>query len=408
MERRLRELSFLERVVRASATTLDHATLLRTIIDETTAATGTQVCSLYLWDESEKLLTLTATNGLAQSGVGRVKLGLGEGVTGWVAAQRRPMAVADVRTEPRFTWVPNLDQERFISMLSVPIVSRDNVVGVMNVQTAEVHEFTTEEIEFVSAIAAQIAGIIELSGLHEKVAKQLQLEKEAVARLEALNNSKSDLLSMLSHDFRQPLSIAKSYVHGLRDRLSGDERGACEEIDTELETLAKMVDNLMLSLEVEAHHTLALDTEEFDLCELVQAQVDRLQRTSAEHEITFEHAGPCVIVADKTKLAAVIVNLLGNAIKYSPEGGAITVQAEQSDSEVEVSVTDSGIGIDARDTDAIFSRYGRGDRALQRGIDGHGLGLFICKQIIDAHGGSIYARPVDQGSRFAFRVPTAR
>src|SRR5438876_11784434 len=110
VERRLRELSFLERVVRVSSSTVNHATLLRSIIDETTAATGTQVCSLYLWDEAEKLFVLTATNGLAQWGIGQVKLGLGEGVTGWVGAQRQPLSIHDVRSEPRFTWVPNLDQ----------------------------------------------------------------------------------------------------------------------------------------------------------------------------------------------------------------------------------------------------------------------------------------------------------
>src|SRR5947209_20613115 len=81
----VRQLAFLERVARASAERADHAKLLRTIIDEATEATRTQVCSLYLWDDSEKVLVLTATNGLAQSGVGAVRLGLGEGVTGWVA-----------------------------------------------------------------------------------------------------------------------------------------------------------------------------------------------------------------------------------------------------------------------------------------------------------------------------------
>src|SRR5258708_19998219 len=135
--RRLRELTFLERVARASATASDHTALLRSIVDETTVATDTQVCSLYLWDDTERVLTLTATNGLAESGIGRVKLGLGEGVTGWVAAQRRPLAVPDVRAEPRFVWVPNLDQEQFSSMLSVPILSRDRVAGVLNVQTRE-------------------------------------------------------------------------------------------------------------------------------------------------------------------------------------------------------------------------------------------------------------------------------
>src|SRR5438445_4460785 len=106
----LRQLAFLERVARATVERADHAQLLRTIIDEATEATSTQVCSLYLWDDTEKVLVLTATNGLAQSGVGVVRLGLGEGITGWVAAQRLPLVVPDVRAEPRFTWVPNLDR----------------------------------------------------------------------------------------------------------------------------------------------------------------------------------------------------------------------------------------------------------------------------------------------------------
>ena len=85
--------------MRATAEQVDHDQLLRRIIDEATEATDTQVCSLYLWDDPEKVLILTATNGLAQSGVGAVRLGLGEGVTGWVAAQRASLAVADVRAE---------------------------------------------------------------------------------------------------------------------------------------------------------------------------------------------------------------------------------------------------------------------------------------------------------------------
>ena len=260
-----RQLAFLERVVRATAEQVDHDQLLRRIIDEATEATDTQVCSLYLWEDAEKVLILTATNGLAQSGVGQVRLGLGEGVTGWVAAQRAPLAVPDVRAEPRFTWVANLDQERFRSMLSVPIVSHDRVIGVMNVQTTDVHDYLPAEVEFVQVLAAQVAGIIELSALRLKLGRQLTLEHEAVERLTSLNASKSDLLAMLSHDFRGPLSIAKSYVFGLMARLSEPDLEACRELESELDSLARMTDNLMLSLELEAQHQLVLDLEEFDM-----------------------------------------------------------------------------------------------------------------------------------------------
>src|SRR5258707_7923420 len=251
--RRLRELTFLERVALASATASDHTALLRSIVDETTVATETQVCSLYLWDDAERVLTLTATNGLAESGIGRVKLGLGEGVTGWVAAQRRPLVVPDVRAEPRFVWVPNLDQERFSSMLSVPILSRDHVVGVMNVQTVDRHDFGPEEVDFLSAVAAQIAGIVELSTLNARLSRDLGVEHEAVRRLEAVNAGKQDLLAMLSHDFRNPLAVARGYLHGLSQRLNGADRDASDEVGRELPCLGRMVDGLLIALRAETH-----------------------------------------------------------------------------------------------------------------------------------------------------------
>ncbi|MDE3074842.1 MAG: GAF domain-containing protein, partial [Chloroflexota bacterium] len=356
------------------------------------------------WDDARKLLVLTATNGLSQSGVGAVKLGLGEGVTGWVAAQRQPLAVRDVRREPRFVWVPDLDQERFLSMLSVPILVEERVVGVMNVETVETHDFSAEEIDFVSAIAGQLGGIIELSQLMEQLARQLELEREAVAGLSELTQAKSDLMSMLSHDCRGPLSVAKAYLHGLRDGV-GDVQTAYREIDAELQTLEKMADNLLASLQLEAQHSLVLDLERFSLNALALDQARRIGQASPEHPVMVTADAEVEVRADRDKVEAVLVNLLSNAVKYSPSGGPIEVRIERLEDEVEVSVTDRGIGLDEREIEALFERYGRGGNARYHGIAGHGLGLFICKSMVEAHGGRIYARPVPGGSRFAFTLP---
>jgi signal transduction histidine kinase len=407
-EHLMRQLGFLERIVRATAESSDHEDLLRSIINQATVATGTQVCSLYLWDSVEQLLTLTATNGLAQSGVGQVRLGLGEGVTGWVAATRRPLAVPDVRAEPRFTWVPNLDQERFRSMLSVPILSQDRVIGVMNVQTVDVHRFSPAEIEFVQTIAAGAAGIIELSGLRQKLGRQLELERAAVEQLTALNAGKSDLLAMLSHDFRGPLAVAKTYVYGLMDRLQGGDRETCCEIDAELEGLERLTDNLMLSLELEAQHAFVLDLEQMDMVELTSEVCRGFKRTTPTHDIVCESSeSACWLSADRPKIRSVLVNLVGNAIKYSPRGGRIRTTVRGYADHVEVAVVDQGIGLAARQVESIFERYGRGETALQHGIRGHGLGLFLCKRIVEAHSGTIYARPLERGSHFAFTLPAA-
>jgi signal transduction histidine kinase len=401
-----RQLAFLERIVQATAEEADHAALLRTIIDETTESTGTQVCSLYLWDDNEKVLVLTATNGLAQSGVGRVRLGLGEGVTGWVASRRSPLAVPDVRLEPRFEWVDNLDQERFRSMLSVPIISHDRVIGVMNVQTTDVHDYTGDETVYVEALAAQVAAILEISALRARLSGQLAAEHEAVERLSALNASKSDLLAMLSHDFRGPLNIARSYVFGLMRRSQGEDLEACLGLEAELDSLERMTDNLMLSLELESQHQLVLDLEDFDLVHLAARTCAAMQRTSTDHSIGFESTVDLLrVLADRSKIRSVIVNLVGNAVKYSPRGGHVWVRVVAQPDSVQLLVQDEGIGLDVREAETIFERYGRGDTALRQGIRGHGLGLFICRRIAESHGGSIYARPVPDGSCFTLVLP---
>src|SRR5205823_5095739 len=141
----------------------------------------------------------------------------------------------------------------------------------------------------------------------------------------------------------------------------------------ELETLEKMVDNLMVSLQLEAQHTLVLDLEDVELADLIRAEARRMGRTSSTHEIVVDVRGSVRLSIDRSKVQAVLVNMLGNAIKYSPAGGTIRVRADRLVDVIEVSVTDPGIGIDERETAALFERYGRGDKALQQGISGHGL-----------------------------------
>lgn len=139
----------------------DQAGRLNALIDETRARTATQVCSLYLWDAPSEQLVLTATNGLAPEGIGVVKMRLGRGVTGWVAEHREPLAVPDTREEPRFHWIPGLDQARFVSMLSVPVLAGDRLVGVMNVQTEQPHDFTEEETALLCRIAATVVDVLD-------------------------------------------------------------------------------------------------------------------------------------------------------------------------------------------------------------------------------------------------------
>jgi sugar diacid utilization regulator/putative methionine-R-sulfoxide reductase with GAF domain len=169
----LRELEFLQRLSQSAASTMDSDELVELIIRETTSAIDTDVCSLYLLNPGGRDLTLTATNGLNERMIGRVVMKVGEGVTGWVADTRQPTRVLDVALEPHWQWVPGLDEERFTSMLSVPIESGPRLVGVLNVQSAERREFTQDDIDFLRAIAGQVAGSLERSEMQRRLEAQL-------------------------------------------------------------------------------------------------------------------------------------------------------------------------------------------------------------------------------------------
>jgi signal transduction protein with GAF and PtsI domain len=132
---------FLHRLALTAASTLEAEHLMRLVIAKTTEAMETEVCSIYLVDEGGDHLVLAATNGLSQTAVGRTRLRIGEGVTGWAARERSPLTVPDVRTEPRFAWLEGVDEERFVSMCSVPMVSSGRLVGVLNVQSERERHF---------------------------------------------------------------------------------------------------------------------------------------------------------------------------------------------------------------------------------------------------------------------------
>src|SRR5256886_7356384 len=180
----LRELEFLQRLSQSAAATMDSAELVERIIGETPSAIGADVCSLYLVTPGGRELSRSATKGLTERMVGRVLMKVGDGVTGGVAETRQPMRVLDVTLEPHWRWVPGLDEERFRSMLSVPIESGPRMIGVLNVQSVERREFSQEDVDFLRAIAGQVAGILERSELQRRLerSEERRVGKECRSR----------------------------------------------------------------------------------------------------------------------------------------------------------------------------------------------------------------------------------
>ncbi len=167
------EIAFLQRLALTAASAASRGELVRLVISETTEALATDVCSVYLLDPDDGRLVLGATNGLSHEGVGRVRLALGEGVTGWAAQAREAVVVPDVRREPRFRWLDGVDQARFVAMASVPIIAGDRLVGVLNVQSERERAFSAADVGLLSAIAAQVAGVLARAELQERLERRV-------------------------------------------------------------------------------------------------------------------------------------------------------------------------------------------------------------------------------------------
>lgn len=280
-----------------------------------------------------------------------------------------------------------------------PLTVGEKVVGVLHVAPSRGESRIPEATHRVlRTFAAQIAGVIE----------RLRLQREA-ADAEVLRKTdelKSALLAAVSHDLRTPLASIRIAATGLlQNHLRSDEdarRELLEMIDTEAARLARLVNNLLDLSRIEAG-VLRPEKEWRDLQEVVARAVDHTHDRLRSHRVDVDVPADLPLVPlDFTEIEDVLVNLLDNAVRHSPESTTIRISAAQRDHEVVVQIENEGPPIPLDATGQIFDRFYR----VQRDRRGLGLGLAICKGLVEAHGGRIWVeRPGEPGARFAFTLP---
>ena len=399
---RLRELAFLHEIAQLATLARDWDELMITIVERTTVAMDVEVCSFYLAERERSRLTLAATNGLDRSQVGKVSLGWGDGITGRVAASRQPIAVDDVTKDDRFSWVRGFDVEALAGMLSVPLVWHDQVVGVLNVQTRDVRHFGPGEIDFLTTIAALLAGIVEKGRLTAEIEARL-------AQLTALDAARSELLSVVTHELRTPLSIVRVYVDLLAEaaaiaeptQAADDWRVAAND---QLARLDRLVDSILAS--VRGDGLTGLSRAPFDAVQAVDETVETLRLLLRPHPIRWSRPdGPMTAVGDETRFRQVLEQLLENESKYAPSADGVSIGVWRHDHEIQIYVTDDGPGVPIEDWESVFEPFVRiGGRGRSRGS---GIGLFASRRLMTAMGGRIFIEPNGYASsRFVVALPT--
>lgn len=237
------------------------------------------------------------------------------------------------------------------------------------------------------------------AALYEELGEQ----REAVVEL---NQTKSDLIAMMAHDFRGPLTAIMGFAELLSNEdVSLEERR--QMLDTILESsrsLTRLANDTLAMARME-ENDLTLDLEPVDFSVLVSS-VAAMFRDNRDVKVETPPEGGPIVRADRGRIRQTLENLIGNAIKYSPEGGDVTIGVASVDDVVRVSVTDSGIGVPPEDVERIFSRFARARNATRTGISGSGFGLYISAQIVRRHGGRMWVESkLGKGSTFTFELP---
>jgi heavy metal sensor kinase len=212
-----------------------------------------------------------------------------------------------------------------------------------------------------------------------------------------------------SHELRTPLTVLRGELEGLvsGERLSPLVQEQLGSVLEEVERLAKVVEGLLMLSRLDAGEAQAEQTQ-LDLAQLTVSTADQMGLLAEDKNISIEcdTPAPLFVRGDRTRLKQVVVNLLDNAIKYTPEGGTIRLQVRAEDSSAVLEVADNGIGIPAKLLPYVFERFFRADKARSRDLGGAGLGLAIVQSICVAHGGSVQAQSVEgEGSRFRVTLP---
>jgi signal transduction histidine kinase len=333
---------------------------------------------------------------------------LGEGITGKTAKEAKPLYIPDTFVDPDFiTFDPSVR-----SLLVVPLMVTGRVIGTLSVDDSKPNAFSSDEGRLLSIAAAQVAVQIDNARLYNDLKERADKLAQAYEELQEASRLKSEFVQNVSHELRTPLTFVKAYVDLLLDDtlgpLSERQREKLEIVSERTESIVQLVGDIF-----------SLQRLERDQLKLVPVSIEQVAHASMQGAEMQARAGGLALVKDfepglpkvlgeHIRLGQVFDNLIHNAIKFSPDGGTITVHIRNVDRYVRVEISDPGIGIPKDKQNKIFERFYQVDGSSKRRFAGTGLGLAIVKEIVQAHGGTVDVESeLGKGSTFGFTIPVA-
>ncbi|MCJ7669599.1 MAG: GAF domain-containing sensor histidine kinase [Dehalococcoidia bacterium] len=366
--------------------------VLRTIVEGIRDAADAKGCSLMLLTPDRQQLIHSVACGLSDWYVRKGPVRVDEAIA--QALDGKPVAVRDATTDPRIQYKDQAKKEGVVSMLSLPLARRGQVIGIVRIYTSETRQFSGKETDFFSVLANLGAVALERAELLEE-------EKRQFLRF----------ISIAAHDLKAPLAAIQTFLGVILDGFAGDlnekQKHMMERASQRINELLNLISNLLDIPRIEIGQ-LAQEMTEVSLAQLIDKFVEETSSLVEQKGLKLlVHMPPnlsCVYGAP-TRLRQVIANLVNNAVNYTSEG-EVVVRVIETDNEILVEVADTGCGIPPDDRPKLFEDFFRGTNVWPKGT---GLGLSISRRIIQAHGGKIWAESpcaeTGKGSKFCFTLP---
>jgi signal transduction histidine kinase len=291
------------------------------------------------------------------------------------------------------------------TILAVPLAREGSAIGAIIIRRPAVRPFSDKQIALLQTFADQAVIAIENVRLFNEI-------QDKTRQLEAANRHKDEFLASMSHELRTPLNAVIGFSEVLLERMFGEINDKQEEYLNDIlasgRHLLSLINDILDLAKIEAGR-MELDLEDFEVAQAIDNAVVLVRERATRKGLALETAlGPALgtVRADQRKIKQVLLNLLSNAVKFTPEGGRIEVRAQRLDGVVEVSVSDTGIGIAGDDQEAVFEEFRQVGTDYAKKHEGTGLGLTLSRKFVELHGGQIAVKSrVGEGSTFTFTVP---
>jgi len=408
---RLSELSALFQLSTTLNLQLRLEDILEIIVRRVVSTLHAQQASIMIYNPESGLLETRASYGLESEFARNARKRMGEGIAGWVA-ERREAVQLDSDTGMGAFRSQHKQNRNITSALSLPLKVGERCVGVLNVNRINHPEtFQPHHREVLQLFADHVGAVVERAEVMERLGSRARELEEVNLKLNEMNRLKDVFLSTASHELKTPLTSVIGYAELLHDndeRMTRDQRGEfLGRLRAEAGRLLSLIEDILDLTRIESGK-LTMRCVSMSVNEVAHAALETTRSLAQKHGVELaEQLDPELphVALDEVKMRQVLVNLLVNAVKFSPEGGRVVLETMRDGEYLRVHVTDQGEGIAPEDATHIFELFGQGvhERRERRGL---GIGLHLVKRITELHGGhvGVNSRP-GVGSTFWVRLP---